>query len=291
MASASSPGAPCCSSTTTRSRENPLEFPIQAYLDQLWYPGANRLGFGADVGNTPTRWGNLDPWPGHGLRDVLANTNQNLYNLQFELFGWSLGSLVIAAWYCFRRKLAALERTGLVLLGLLVAGYSLYWFSGGPDFGPRYWFLMLFPVTWLTARGLTALAEDLDQRFPGREAPARLGLAVALLLCVSLGVFASWRITAKYHDYRGFHADFVAMEASGELGRGLIFVRSPSAADYASAFLVMHPALPDDRPIFVRQRSEAEDAAVRAVWPDRPVGRALGRHETKRGSELAEPPK
>ncbi len=45
---------------------NPLSDPMSRYLDVLWYPGCNRLGFGADVGNVPGRWGGLDPNPGHG---------------------------------------------------------------------------------------------------------------------------------------------------------------------------------------------------------------------------------
>ena len=81
---------------------DPLFFPINDYLDRLWYTGANSIGFGADKGN-PGGW-NLDPLAGHGPWDVLYNTNQNLYYFNFELLGWCVGSLLPLAVHLVRGK-------------------------------------------------------------------------------------------------------------------------------------------------------------------------------------------
>ena len=53
-------------------------FPIMAYVDKYYGPGVNSLGFG------PTRglsFGGNDPFPGHGLPDVLVNAAFNTYSV------------------------------------------------------------------------------------------------------------------------------------------------------------------------------------------------------------------
>ncbi|MDH4046494.1 MAG: glycosyltransferase family 39 protein, partial [Gemmatimonadota bacterium] len=107
----------------------PLRDPMMGYLDRLWYPGANRLGFGDDIG-PPGGWGNLDPAPGHGLAEAVLNANQNLYNLNFELHGWALGSLLLIFAYLAFGRQSRLDRRLWVFCLALVATYSLYWFSG-----------------------------------------------------------------------------------------------------------------------------------------------------------------
>ena len=50
---------------------NPRTFPVMAYFDRIFGPGSNALGFGANRG---FNWSSgLDPYPGHGVRDVLVN--------------------------------------------------------------------------------------------------------------------------------------------------------------------------------------------------------------------------
>ncbi|MEO6444513.1 MAG: glycosyltransferase family 39 protein, partial [Gemmatimonadaceae bacterium] len=67
------------------------QFPIMMYVNKYYAPGANDLGFGPDRG---MGWGGLDPWPGHGLRDVVLNSMLNGAALNMELFAWACGSLV-----------------------------------------------------------------------------------------------------------------------------------------------------------------------------------------------------
>jgi len=257
---------------------DPMTMPMESYIDRIWYPGANRLGFGGDVGNPPGGWGPLDPTPGHGLLDVLLNTNQNLYNLNFELFGWSTGSLLFVVAFLVLGRPARLDRQFLVLLLALALALNLYWFSGGPDFGARYWFLMIVPLLWLTLRGLAALSRTLLVRFSDPHAAARLGIVCSLLLAGTVLLFIPWRIAFKYEDYRGFHGDFRRLLEEGAFeGAPLVLVEAPKDTDWASAFLLNDPDLPAGQPVFARALSEEVEARLRQAFPDRPVVRVLGR--------------
>ncbi len=257
-----------------------LTVPIQEYTDRLWYPGANRLGFGADVGNPPETWGELDPYRGHGFKDVLLNANQNLCNLNFELLGWAVGGLLLFGAHVLGGRWTRADRICGVFLLVLAGAYSCYWFSGGPDYGARYWYLMLVPVLWLSARGLQTIVDWGQQRWPDGRFRARAHGCLLLCCAISVVVFLPWRVVGRYDGYRGFHREYLEQVEDGVHGGALIFVRSPTAPEYGSAMLANDPALPGDRPVFVRYRSEAENAATEAAFPGRTVvivGRPSGR--------------
>ena len=42
-----------------------------------------------------------------------------------------------------------------------IGTFFFYWYSGGPDFGARYWYLILVPLVVLSVRGLQALQGSL----------------------------------------------------------------------------------------------------------------------------------
>jgi hypothetical protein len=261
---------------------SPFATPINDYIDRLWYPGANRLGFGADVGNPPKSWLALDPNPGHGLVDVLYNTNHNLYCLNVEAFGWPTGALVlfVLGSALRRRRLGDGERTALLILGVLAGGYSCYWFSGGPDFGPRYWYLMMLPLVVLAAGALQDVASGLVAVGVSREA-ARAGTAAALFLSAAfaVAVFAPWRVIAKYRDYRGWHADYARIARDPTFAGKLVFVKTTGDgddADWLSARVQNSPFfdrldLPEERarPLFVRDLGDESRDALRRAFPER----------------------
>lgn len=247
---------------------SPLADPMQAYLDRIWFPGANRLGFGDDIG-PPGGWGNLDLRPGHDLFEVLINANQNLYNIHFELLGWSYLSLLpLVAYFCWSER-DELDRRLLVYTALLLGVLSVYWFSGGPDFGARYWFLAFIPIVLWSARGLRRIVERLA--IDG----ARTGAAIGLLTITSLCVFVPWRAVGRYVEYRDVHADYRRLLESGELGRAVVLVEAMGESELESALLLNDPSLPDDLPIFVRGDADLE--ALRQAYPDRPMLRLRGR--------------
>ena len=138
---------------------SPTTFPIMHYIDQHHPPGSNSMGFGPEKG---LGWTALDPFPGHDLKDILINIDFNVHLLNLEAFGWGAGSLCL-------RALARVLRTGrngreawmLGAIAVVVGLHSFYWYSGGPDFGARYWYLVIGPFLVLTARGVFRLADQL----------------------------------------------------------------------------------------------------------------------------------
>jgi len=261
---------------------NPLEIPMSKFLDQTYYKGADRLGFGRDVGNFG--WTGLDALPGHGPIDVVMNTNQNLYLANFEPFGWACGSLLFVFVMLGRRRL----REDSLMSGLILAtwgGLSLYWFSGGPDFGPRYWYLMVIPIAVLTIRGAQSLAEQLSARDVSPLASQRVWAFVVLASLIGFVNLVPWRSLDKYHDYRGVRSDIRRLEREYHFGRSLVFVRGPAWPDYAAAIPFNPPALDTNAPgpIFARDLSLDSRRSLIDHYADRPVWFVAGPTETGAG--------
>ena len=238
--------------------------PHTAWTDRAWGPGTDRLGFGADIG-IPA-WRNIDPLPGHGPADVVLNLNRNAFAAGTDLFGWGFGSLLLVGLFL----VAGARRTGdglmLALVAAFVAGYSLYWFSGGPDVGPRYWYPALTALVVLSWRGARSAAERL-----GGAASLRVPYFVAAACVAALVTFVPWRIATRYYRYRDVSADARRLESSAGLRGGLVFVRTVEREDYQGPFSLMQPDLARSPTIYARDRGAASMAAVVAAFPDRPV--------------------
>lgn len=244
---------------------SPTQFPIMTYTDALYGPGTNALGFGPDRG---LGWG-LDPFPGHGVPDVVVNTILNGAAVNTELFGWATGSLVAVLLFATfgRRRPADLAMGAAV--GIVIGLHAFYWFAGGPDFGARYWFLIIVPLVVLSARGLESAGGT--QSAGGVEAAARLGMAAALLSIAALLCFVPWRAFDKYVDYRGMRPDVRRIAEREGFGRSLILVRGERHPDYASAAVYNPLDLRADAPVYAWDRGPEVRAALRRAFPDRPV--------------------
>lgn len=244
--------------------------PITKYFDEKYYPGCNRLGFGADIGNVG--WTGLDPLPGHGPLDAAINANQNMYMLNFDLFGWSYGSLIFVVLVLLWGKRCASDRIFLGLIIAIVGGHSFYWFSGGPDIGARYWYQALLPLVVLTVRGVEAVREQLSAA--GSAAAHRLWMLVALASAVAFINVVPWRALDKYHHYRGMRADIRKLSRDHDFGHSLVLIRSASAnpfPEYSSAAIFNPPSL--DRPgtIYARDLGPQRSAALREHFADRAI--------------------
>ncbi len=158
-----------------------MTFPVMQYMTATFGPGANDLGFGP---NRDSGWRGLDPLPGHGPLDVMINSDFNLFQINTVLHGWAIGSLLLVpiAFVLFGR----LRRSDMLVLswiGAVIVAHAFYYFSGGPDFGARYWYLTVVPFATLTARGILA---SIDRDGAGDVAGGRTTAAVALLVCLAL---------------------------------------------------------------------------------------------------------
>ncbi|MDP9176997.1 MAG: glycosyltransferase family 39 protein [Gemmatimonadota bacterium] len=269
---------------------NATEFPMSRYVAAHYEPGSNNLGFGSNRG---LGWVGLDPFPGHRALDVVLNAGLNAFSVNVELLGWATGSLLLLAAFVFSKKRwTTSDRMMLTVILGVVGIHSFYWFSGGPDFGARYWFLILLPCLALTARAIEVLpdistgggASGINQH------RVRLLSGVLALSGMALVTFFPWRAIDKYHHYRGMRPDVRELAAGREIGRSLVLIRGKRHPDYASAAVYNPMSLDDDAPVYAWARTPAVAAAVAAAFPDRPQWVLNGPSITGRGFEVGAGP-
>lgn len=243
-------------------------FPMMAYTDALYGKGSNDYGFGANRG---MGWA-LDPNPGHGPVDGVINASLNTAATQVELFGWCMGSLLIVYLFVLGGRLNRADKLMLAVVAFTWVAYFFNYFAGGPDFGARYWFLMIVPFVALTARGTLALGEN------GANSPVANALsqtrwltAVALAVLGGTMVFMPWRMVDKYWHYRGMRPDIVRVAADQNFGDGIVMITGREYPDFASAAVFNPLDLRDRVPVYVGRTTPSGDSAVIAAFPDRAV--------------------
>ncbi len=252
-------------------------FPFVLYSDKYYSPGANDLGFGANRG---LGWGTLDPFPGHGLRDVIVNSVLNSVTINTELFGWITGSFVaVALLFAARRRLSRADWWMIAVLLVIVGLHSLYWFSGGPDFAGRYWFFAIVPLCALTVSGVRALAHDAATR-------ARVSLGVAALSVTALLTFMPWRAVDKYWHFRRMEPGMARLANANKMDGALVLVRGPRHPDYHGAAIFNPLDLRGERTVFAWDRNRAVRAEAVSAYPRRPVWIVDGPTVTRAGYEV-----
>ncbi|MGH7695875.1 MAG: hypothetical protein ACRENH_12880, partial [Gemmatimonadaceae bacterium] len=256
-------------------------FPIMMYVNKYYAPGANDLGFGANRG---LGWGALDPFPGHGARDVVVNALLNSFTINVELFGWVTGSLGIALLLLALKGKSRGDWWMLATIFAVAGIHSFYWFSGGPDFAGRYWFLTIVPLCALTASGARRLAAE-----PG-SARTRVSLGIAALSIAAMLTFMPWRSINKYWHFRRIEPGMARLAEAKGMSGGLVLVRGPRHPDYHGAAIYNSLDLRAPGTVFVWDRTRAARAAVLRAYPDRQVWYVDGPTVTKRGYELSAGP-
>jgi hypothetical protein len=266
---------------------DPTEFPIMIYADQFFGPNSNALGFGPDRG---MGWA-IDPYPGHSPRDAVINANLNIASINVEMLGWSIGSLLVAGVMVFSGNLRRSDYLMLAVIAAVFTPHIFYYFSGGPDFGARYWFLMIIPAVALTARGV----QFLEGKFPTSAGSFSNGSAWVTVAVVSLSVltlvnYFPWRSLDKYHDFRGMSPDVRILAREHDFGRSLVLVRGDRHPDYASASIYNPLDLQADAPVYVWDRNPEVRAQVLEVYADRPVWILEGPSITQAGYQIVRGP-
>jgi 4-amino-4-deoxy-L-arabinose transferase-like glycosyltransferase len=266
---------------------NPVSSPLTAYYDQYFGPGVFALGFGSNRG---LGW-QLDAFPGHSPLEALVNASLNFFSINIELFGWSTGSLVLVGLLVFSGRLQRSDYLMIAVIFASVGLYSLFWYSGGPDFGARYWYLTIIPFVALTVRSL----EWLEQRFKGeatkdQSRSIKLLSAVALLSLLTLINYIPWRAIDKYHHYLGMRPDIQKLAREYDFGKSLVLIRGDSHPDYASAW-VFNPLDPyADSPIYAWDRDLQLRAQILEAYRDRQVWLVDGPTITRGGYKVVQGP-
>lgn len=260
----------------------PTQLPVNAYFDKYYWPNANAMGFGPE---RDAGWRHLDPYPGHTPFEAMINANVNTTSMNFELLGWSTGSLLIGALLIFSLAVRGSDWLMLAVIAAVFVAHFFYYFSGGPDFGARYWFLVLVPCMALTARGIQLLERKLA---PGT---GTLVLTAVLLLCASTLVnYFPWRAIDKYHNYLGLRPDIRYLAKTYNFGKSLVLVEGVSRPDYASAAVYNPLDLHADAPVYAwDQNSEVRSQLLKA-YADRPVWLVAGPTVTGAGFKVLEGP-
>jgi 4-amino-4-deoxy-L-arabinose transferase-like glycosyltransferase len=243
-------------------------FPLNAYLDEQFGAGKNDLGFGENRGYG---WA-LQPFPGHSPLGAMVNTALNIFSLNTELFGWSIGSLLLLTVFLVSGEMRRRDLLMLAVLLVTIVVFAFYWYSGGPDFGARYWYIVLIPCIALTVRGMQVLQSKLA-RAPN-ESSAVAGavmVAVVLLSGLSLVNYVPWRALDKYHHYLGMRPDILALAETYQLGGSLVLLRGESFPDYASTIVYNPLDLASNQPIYAWERDDSVVRELMAAYPNRPV--------------------
>lgn len=255
-------------------------FPINAYTDAHFGLNSNAYGFGPDRG---LGWP-IDPFKGHAFADGVVNANLNTFQINSELFGWSTGSLWPFFLFLLFRRYQDSDRLMLALLAAIFIAFFFYYFSGGPDFGARYWYLMIIPLVALSVRGLLELSGRISSiSASGALAGARVWLAVACLSAIALLTFFPWRAVDKYYHYLNMRPDVRRLSAQLAFGRSLVLIQGNEQPDYVSAAVYNPLDFQADAPLFAWDRTLALRTELLRIFSDRDVWILRGPSQTGDG--------
>ena len=264
-----------------------LTFPVMAYFDKYYGPNINALGFGPNRGLT---WA-IDPFPGHSPLDALVNTNLNTFSVNIDLFGWGTGSLILIAIILCAGKLQNNDYLMVAVIGTVIAVHGLYWFSGGPGFGARYWFLIIIPCIVLTARGISLLEHKLASGTTALAHKSATVMVAILSLCVlSVINFFPWRAIDKYHHYRGMRPDIRHLAHDNNFRKSLVLIKGNRHTDYASAATYNPIDLHADQPVYAWGRGSQTLSQLVNAYPDRSFWVIAGPSVTCKGFHVIEGP-
>jgi hypothetical protein len=244
-------------------------FPLTAYYEEYFGPKTNAFGFGPERG---LGWA-LDAFPGHTPLEAVLNALLNIFSVNIELFGWSIGSLLACALILGSGRIQKNDYSMVGAIVAVVGFYSFYWFNGGPDFGARYWYLTLLPFLILTARGIQYLEQTLKSNSIRRvDSDPLVMVAVCSMCLLTLVNYIPWRAVDKYYHYLGMRPDIRYLAKEYGFGKSLVLIRGNSYPDYASAWAYNPLDAHADDPVYAWDRSPEVRKQVinaytgRTVW-------------------------
>jgi hypothetical protein len=254
-----------------------LEPPVTRYFDTHHHPGANRLGFGPDVGLT---W-DFSP-PGHSPLEALWNLSLNLEQMNRHLLGWPSGSIVLALLFLLGVRKTRGERLLLIHAGATLFLYSLYWYHG-VAFGPRFLSTMAPGLVVFTWRGATEASSWLVRQGMAGEAASRrwMGAAIAFSIAAALSIYIPVKVAAEYRGLR--KADGALLRAvAAAPAPALALIDGPLWPDYASVYFLNAPDYRGPRVVALHRTQELDQALLDAYPGYTPV--ALRRRAERGGS-------
>ena len=247
---------------------NALSLPIDFYYAKYFGPFSNAFGFGPDRG---LGWG-LDAFPGHSPFEAAINTALNVFQLNTELFGWGIGSLLFATLFLFSGTLAKKDLWAPLSILAIAGGYSLYWYHGGPDFGARYWFLCIIPLIAMTVKGFEWLARSINtaNTISWRYDP-RVVIAFASLCIISLISYIPWRTSDKYYRYLEMQPGIRQLSKQFNSEKSLVLIRGSEHPDYQSAWIYNPIDFDGAAPLYAFDKSPGIRTELLRKYGDRKI--------------------
>ena len=266
---------------------NAMLSPLTAYYEQYYGPKVFALGFGPGRG---LGWP-LDAFPGHSPFEALINASLNIFSINIELFGWGTGSLFIIALLVLGMSKRRSDYLMLAVIAAVFIMYSLFWYSGGPDFGARYWYLALIPCVALTVTGIQALQRRLELTLPANsDCATRMLAGIVVLSILAFVNFFPWRAIDKYHRYLNMSPDLQYLAKTYGFGKSVVLIRGYSHPDYACAWM-LNPLDPQaSATIYAWDKDIRSRSDVLRAYSDRPVWLVDGPTVTGGGFKVAEGP-
>ncbi len=249
---------------------DPLKTPLSDYYDRIWGAGSNDLAFGKNIGS-PEGWGLFELWPNeHSLAEALFNSLGSASITNIDFLGWGIGSLALVWAFLLWGQKSRFDWFLIAVALATIIGHMFYWFAANTYVGARYWFMILFPLVFMSARGVDAV--EMRLRSVGFSG-IRAGLnAVLIVLCLySVVVFLSYRAVTKYSGLKGYDDHFRHLALPATAGEIAPLVIVAPSRRHESALYFNDPWFPEDRPIFAISRGPAGNAGVVAAFPGRPV--------------------
>jgi hypothetical protein len=177
----------------------------------------------------------------------------------------------------------------MVVVGVAVfVPYFFYYYSGGPDFGARYWYLMILPLVALTVRGIGLIERKLAQGTAAAPVPGgRVMVAVLALALLALVNYFPWRAIDKYHHFWGMRPDVARLAEENHFGRSLVLVQArESHPDFASAAIYNPLDWRSESPVYAWDRSPEVRGQLLVAFADRPVWFVAAPSVTGRGYQV-----
>lgn len=247
---------------------NPLLMPIDAYYDKYFWPKVMALGFGPERG---MGWA-LDAFPGHSPLEAIINAALNVFQLDTELFGWVIGSLILVSLLPVSRGLRKNDIWAWSVITAVAIACGLFWYHGGPDFGARYWFLTIVPLVALTVRGAESLTAKLH---PGVKNASvfdpRLLIAISVLCVSTIILYIPWRSGDKYFNYLGMQPGVLKLSRQYDFGKALVLIHGSEHPDYLSAWVYNPPNFEGDAPIYAFDIGPETRSRLLSAYDDRQV--------------------
>jgi dolichyl-phosphate-mannose-protein mannosyltransferase len=243
-------------------------FPLTAYYEEYFGPKTNAFGFGPERG---LGWA-LDAFPGHTPLEAVLNALLNIFSINIELFGWSIGSILGCALILASRRMRKNDYCVVAGIVAVVGFYSFYWFNGGPDFGARYWYLIILPTILLTVRAIQFLESTVDNKRTGAiNEGSRVLVGVFMLSFMVLINYLPWRAIDKYHHYLGMRPDIRSIAENHGFRRSLVLIRGAWYPDYASAWPYSSLDRDSNAPVYAWDKNPEVRANVVEAYSDRPI--------------------